>query len=154
LDYIALKIRKYPKGRQIAEKYFPRAIFNFLKEVYAYSHDSGILIRTIFWAIIFDFIGVALANYVLFLSLGITINVFDYITVIFLISIVSSLPISINNIGVKEWAYVTFFGIFGVDLSLAVTAALLSRFLQMILSFFALPFYLRNKAALKSKEGD
>ncbi len=145
IDFVALKIRKYPKGRQFAEKYFPRPLYRFLKEVYHYSHHSGILIRTVFWAVVFDFVGVALANYILFLSLGISMNILSYLSVIFLISIVSSLPISINNIGVKEWAYVTFFGIFGIDLSIAVTAALLSRFLQMILSFFALPFYLRSR---------
>jgi predicted SPOUT superfamily RNA methylase MTH1 len=46
---------------------------------------------------------------------------------------------------VKEWAYVTFFGFFGVSAAVVITVAILSRFLQMLLSFFALPVYLRNK---------
>jgi hypothetical protein len=54
-------------------------------------------------------------------------------------------PLSINNIGIKEWAYVTFFALVGVSVEIAVTAALLSRFIQMLISFIALPYYLRNR---------
>jgi hypothetical protein len=65
----------------------------------------------------------------------------DYMSVIFLISIVSSIPISINNLGVKEWAYIFFFGLFGVELTLAVTVVILSRVVQMLMSFLAVPLY-------------
>jgi hypothetical protein len=62
-----------------------------------------------------------------------------------LINIIASIPISINNIGIKEWAYHTFFVFISVDPSVAVTVALSSRFIQMLISFFALPEFLRRR---------
>ncbi len=106
---------------------------------------SSALNKSFFLSVFFSLIGIALVNYVLFWSLGINIGIIDYLTVIFLISFVSALPVSINNIGIKEWAYVTFFGFFGVAASAVVTVALVSRILQMIVSFAALPMYIRNK---------
>jgi uncharacterized membrane protein YbhN (UPF0104 family) len=94
---------------------------------------------------VFALLGVAAANYVLFWSLGVKISLLDYLSVIFLISIVSAIPVSINNIGIKEWAYVTFFGFFGVNSAVVIAIAIISRFLQMLFSFFALPIYIKNK---------
>ncbi len=96
-------------------------------------------------AALFVFVGVGLTNYTLFQALGNHIPFLSFLAVIFLVVIVSSIPISIGNIGIKEWAYVTFFGLIGVSPETAVTVALLSRFLQMILSFIALPGYLASK---------
>lgn len=94
---------------------------------------------------LFSFIGIALANFMLFQSMGIEIGIVNYLSVIFLISILASAPISIGNIGVKEWAYITLFGLFSISSSGAVTVVLISRFLQMMVSFSALPLYLKKK---------
>ncbi|KKR22161.1 MAG: Lysylphosphatidylglycerol synthetase/UPF0104 [Candidatus Moranbacteria bacterium GW2011_GWA2_39_41] len=126
-------------------KYVPEKILNFLTEMTNYHSNSGVLWRAVAASVAFGIIGLALTNFVLFLALGAKINVLDFLSVIFLISFVSAIPISINNIGVKEWAYVTFFGFFGISPALVITVAILSRFLQMLLSFLALPVYLKNK---------
>ncbi|PJA87275.1 MAG: hypothetical protein CO141_00290 [Candidatus Moranbacteria bacterium CG_4_9_14_3_um_filter_42_9] len=123
----------------------PKKISELVRELDHYNHNSKILFRSVGWSMLFALVGVALANYVLFLSLGVKIGLRDYLSVIFLISIVSAIPISINNIGIKEWAYVTFFGFFGVSASIVVAIAIISRFLQMLLSFLALPIYLESK---------
>ena len=78
-------------------------------------------------------------------KLSVGMNFLDYLSVIFLISIVASVPVSINNIGIKEWAYITFFAVFGIEASQVVSVAIISRFIQMLISFFALPIYLRRK---------
>jgi len=109
-----------------------------------YNKNSKILQKSILLTFAFDFVGIALANYILFLSLGIHIAFLNYLSVIFLISIIASVPVSINNIGVKEWAYITFFGAFGLSASSVITVAIISRFVQMFISFFALPVYLRR----------
>jgi len=103
------------------------------------------------YSIIFTFFGIVLSNYVLFLSLDTVINPISFLSVIFLISIISSMPVSIGNIGIKEWAYITMFGIFGVDSTISVTVVLLSRALQMGISLFAVPFYLSSKNKIDSK---
>lgn len=122
--------------------HIPQKIARFIFETQEYGASPRILAKTIFWGMIFQVIGVALANYILFWVLGIKISPLNYLSVIFLISIISSIPISINNIGLKEWAYLTFFGIYGLNASAAVTVAILSRLIQMLISFFALPAYL------------
>lgn len=101
--------------------------------------------RTSLWSASFIFVGVALSNFTLFHALGSDIGVFPFLSVIFLVTIISAVPLSINNIGIKEWAYITFFALVGVSVETAVTVALLSRFLQMLISFIALPQYLSTR---------
>lgn len=115
-----------------------------LEEVILYT-KKHIWSRTSLWSAFFIFVGIGLSNYTLFYALGNHIAFLPFLSVIFLIAVVSSVPVSINNIGIKEWAYVVFFGLIGVSVETAVTAALLSRFIQMLLSFIALPQYLSIK---------
>lgn len=144
-DIIIAKIRKYSFWR-VLKKYFPDKIVAFIIDLGTYNNDSKVIQKSILLAFAFDFIGIALANYILFMALGIQIGIFNYLSVIFLISIVSSVPISINNIGIKEWAYITFFGAFGLSASAVIAVAIISRIIQMLISFLALPIYLkRNK---------
>jgi uncharacterized protein (TIRG00374 family) len=128
-----------------AEKTVAKKIINIVKSILSFTSDAGVMRSAMLWSMVFGMIGVAGSNYILFLSVGERVAILDYLSVIFLISFVSSLPISINNIGVKEWAYVTFFGFLGVSSAVVITVAILSRLLQMIFSFLAWPFYLRNK---------
>ncbi len=106
---------------------------------------KDIWLRTSTWSGLFILVGIGLSNYTLFRALGSDIGFLPFFSVILLVAIVINLPISINNIGVKEWAYVAFFGLVGVSVETAVTAALLSRFIQMILSFIAIPQYLSTR---------
>jgi hypothetical protein len=76
---------------------------------------------------------------------GSDLKFIPFLSVIFLVTLISSVPLSINNIGIKEWAYVTFFGLLGVSIETAITVSILSRFLQMLISFIALPYYLKKE---------
>lgn len=125
-------------------KLLPVAVLKVAKDFSEYEKSEE-LKKSMLLSLLYNFFGVALLNYILFMSIGINIGIIEYLSVIFLVSIVSSVPISINNIGIKEWAYVTFFGLFGISSSAVVTIALVSRVLQMLVSFTALPAYLRNK---------
>ncbi|PIR73477.1 MAG: hypothetical protein COU40_01935 [Candidatus Moranbacteria bacterium CG10_big_fil_rev_8_21_14_0_10_35_21] len=145
IDIALAKMRRINLFKDRAKQILPLKFIAFLRDLSSYNGNSRILIRSILWGSVFSFIGVAVSNGILFWALGIKMNMLDYLSAIFLVSIISAIPISINNIGVKEWAYVTFFGVFGISSSLIITVALLSRFLQMILSFSALPIYLKNK---------
>jgi len=137
--------KKENNSNQGLRKYIPAKIANFMLEMKDYNNNTNVLWRAVVWSMVFNMVGLAAANFLFFLALGVSINPLDYLSVIFLISVLSAAPISINNIGVKEWAYVTFFGFFGVSSAVVITVAILSRFLQMFLSFLALPVYLQNK---------
>lgn len=117
------------------------------EEVVFYT-KKHIWLRVGAWSILFIFVGIALSNFMLFRALGSDLKFIPFLSVIFLVTLISSVPLSINNIGIKEWAYVTFFGLLGVSIETAVTVALLSRFLQMLISFIALPHYLKKENAL------
>lgn len=101
--------------------------------------------KVLLWSLLFMFVGVGVSNYALFQALGVELPPHIFFSTIFAATLVANIPISINNIGVKEWAYVFFFGLVGVAPEFAVTAALFSRLLQMLLSFIALPHYLKAK---------
>jgi len=138
--------RSIPFGKKLFEK-LPHLIQKYLGELGNY-RSKNILTTSILYAIAFSFVGIASTNYLLFVAVGSTPHILNFLGVIFLISIISAIPISIGNIGIKEWAYIFFFGFLGISASTAITVVLLSRFLQMIVTFFALPLYLRNKKDL------
>ncbi len=128
-------------------QWVPERIHRLFAEIQTLARGK-ILFRSLGYALMFNFIGVGLANLVLFYALGGDMRPLDYLGVIFIASIISSIPISINNIGLKEWAYVTFFAYLGVGAEIAIAVAITSRFIQMIVSFFAIPFYLRSRDLL------
>jgi uncharacterized protein (TIRG00374 family) len=143
LDILIMLIRR-KKFWSRFKRFFPDKFVDFMIDLGTYSGEHSVMKKAILWGIAFDFIGIALANYILFAALGLHIGLVNYLSVIFLISIIASVPISVNNIGIKEWAYITFFGAFGLPISAVVTVAIISRFIQMFLSFFAMPVYLRR----------
>ncbi len=107
--------------------------------------DKNIFWTTMNYSFLFMGVGIALANYMLFLAFGVHLSWLDFLSVTFLTNLIASLPISVGNIGVKEWAYVFLFGIFGVQSSVAVAVVLLARVLQMLVSLVAVPFYLNRQ---------
>jgi hypothetical protein len=141
---IAGIISKFSFWKKISQ-FMPKKILEIIKDFAEYKNDKNTLSKSLLLAVVYNLVGLAMVNYILFWGLGIQVGILNYLTVIFLISIVSAFPISINNIGIKEWAYVTFFGFFGVASSAVVVVALVSRVIQMIVSFTAVPFYLKNK---------
>lgn len=144
-DIIIAKARTVQFLKNIVVKIVPEKIIGLLRELGSYNKSSHTIIKATLLGGVFSLVGVALANYILFWALGIEIRILNYMSVIFLITVVSAIPVSINNIGIKEWAYITFFGLFAVNSAQVITVAILSRFLQMLLSFIALPLYLQNK---------
>jgi uncharacterized protein (TIRG00374 family) len=142
-DFLLLVFRK-SQTRKYMERFVPQKIMQLIKEIYSYRKLS-ILSKSLAWGVFFNFLGVGVATWMLFLDLHIHISFIDYMIAISLISIVSSIPVSIGNIGIKEWSFITFFGIFGVNGEAAISIAIFGRFLQMIVSFFAIPYYLKEK---------
>lgn len=126
----------------------PLAIFEKIKQAihrFRPLVEMDLYLQSFLLSIIFLGVGVGLSNYALWQALGADLSVSTFVGCIFLATLMANIPVSINNIGVKEWSYILVFGLVGVSAEMAVTAALLSRLLQMLLSFIALPTYLRSK---------
>ncbi len=145
VDLLIMKIRNFAFLQKLSARFLPEKIRHFFRELQAYNQDHGVLWKSIAWGGLFAMVGMAMANLVLLKALGVQISFLNYLSVIFLITIVSAIPVTVNNIGLKEWAYVTFFGFFGVSSAPIIVAAILGRFLQMLLSFVAFPMYLKSR---------
>lgn len=127
--------------------FFPLKVRDY---IWAFNNfrNREVMVPAYLYGILFAVIGLGFQNYMLFLAIGVHIPLMEYFGFIFLISILASLPVSIGNIGVKEWAYVVLFGLLGVSAPAAVTVVIISRVLQMLLSLGALPLYFANKRQL------
>ncbi len=110
-----------------------------------YYRSASVWMQSTWWGTMFAFFGLGVSNYILFLALGHTLPFFAFLGLVFLMALYVSLPISINNIGVKEWAYGVLFVLLGVSFETAVTVALISRVLQTGISLVALPLYMIEK---------
>lgn len=136
-------LRRAPCADFLA-RVLPLWLSHYLRDIWHY-RAQRIFWPAMIYAVIFSFVGLAAANYLLFLAVGIAPALLSYLGIIFFISIVSSLPISIGNIGVKEWAYILFFVDLGISSSVAVTVVFIGRVLQMLVSIFAVPLYLNMR---------
>jgi hypothetical protein len=135
------KTSKTARVRKLLE-YLPIKITNFLKELSVFGSDWKVFVRAMTYSFLFNLIGVGLANLILFWSLGINISLIDYFSVIFLISIVASIP---AGVGLKEWAYIAYFAPLGISIPGAVIVAILNRFLHLLVNLAALPIYLEER---------
>lgn len=142
-EFFLLILRLLPIWNYV-KNIFPQKITELIQEIFSY-RGKGILFKAIIWGIIFNFVGIGLASWMIFQDLHIPITFSQFMIAISIVSIVSSIPISIGNIGIKEWAFITFFGIFAVNGEAAISIAIFGRFLQMIVNFFAIPYYLKEK---------
>ncbi len=120
-----------------------RKAVEFLRALHEYSVHRVLFAKAFGMSVLFGLVGLALLNFILIVSLGIRIGILDYLSVIFLISIISSIPISV---GVPEWAYVMSFGFFGVSAPSIVAVAIMIRILQMVVTLTALPMYLASRS--------
>ena len=144
-SFSLLIVRELPLWSKV-KRFIPEKIRILLQEIRSFN-QFGILSKAALLGAAFNFIGVGLASWMLFLDLHIPITFVNFVMAISVVSIVSSIPVSIGNIGIKEWAFMTIFGIFAVDGEAAISIAIFGRFLQMTVTIFAIPFYLHDKKA-------
>ena len=62
-----------------------------------------------------------------------------------MIAVVTALPLSLNGLGIKEGAYVFFFGLAGIAAPQALALALLSRGLTLVVSLIGGAIYLTGR---------
>lgn len=146
--FLFLNFKKTSFVKKMFE-FFPEKVKKFFLELNEFGSDRKTFFLAMVFSFVFNLVGVGLANLVLFWSLGVKINPLDYLSVIFVISIVSSFPL---GIGFKEWSYIAFFAPFGISIPAVLMVAILNRFLQALINVFALPIYFGRKNQKLSKE--
>ncbi len=124
--------------------FLPEKIRNILNELGGYT-DHRFLVDSVLVSAVFAIVGVGLFNMTIFWALGEPVPVLPYLSVVFLISIIQSLPISVNNIGLKEWAYYALLPLIGIRPETALAVALLGRFIQVLVSVSGAPVFFRER---------
>lgn len=126
------------------KKHMPTFVHETVRSFARYSEPR--IVSTLFLlSTAFIMCGIIIANYMLFLACDMPVTFTQYIGVILIANVIAAVPISVGNIGTKEWAYILLFGMFGVSSSILVAIVLVSRVVQMCISLIAIPFFFRKK---------
>ncbi len=128
-------------GRRIK---FLSELYNYF---YLYRNQRGVIGKALTLSVFVQLAGI-IAVYILSLGLGRNIPLLAFLIYLPLIILFSMLPISISGLGVREGAFVVFFGLIGVKPETA-TAISLSWFITMSVgSLIGLVEYIRYKNIL------
>lgn len=77
---------------------------------------------------------IVLINYAIFEALGADVSLVYCFLAIPVILFITLLPVSINGLGIREWAYIYFFGRLGLSMTESVAASLMFFFLLILVS--------------------
>jgi uncharacterized protein (TIRG00374 family) len=112
--------------------------------IYAFRSHKRALLVVLALSLIFRLVSVS-GLYVQSLALHIPISFIWLMMILCLISVVSAVPLSLNSLGIKEGAYVFFFGLAGIVAPQALALALLSRALTLAVSLLGGVAYLLGR---------
>jgi uncharacterized protein (TIRG00374 family) len=112
--------------------------------IYAFRSRERVLLVVLAFSLLFRF-GHVLRLYVQSLALHVPISFVWLMMAVSLIAVVTSLPLSLNALGIQEGAYVFFFGLAGIAAPQALALALLSRGVRLVVSLVGGAIYLLGK---------
>ncbi len=86
-------------------------------------------------------LSVTIMGYCIFRSLHLQGSLLVFCSVLIMVNMLIALPISIGGLGLREYLFVTFFALLGIDPEHAVTFSLTFFALNLLWSFAGAPFY-------------
>ena len=95
--------------------------------------NKSLALGVVFVSLFFHAV-IVLINYAIFEALGAHVSLTYCFLVIPIILFITLLPVSINGLGIREWAYIYFFGQLGLSMTEAVAASLMFFFLLILVS--------------------
>ncbi|MEW6103675.1 MAG: lysylphosphatidylglycerol synthase transmembrane domain-containing protein [bacterium] len=123
------------------------AICKMHNAILLYSHHKSQFVFSLALSFITTFIWI-LTPYILSLSLGMKVSFFYFFIFIPLVYLISSIPISINGIGLREGTYTFLFYLVGVNKNIALSLGLLVSSLELFKALVGGFIYLVYKKAL------
>jgi glycosyltransferase 2 family protein len=124
-------------NRNITEKRFIKKILEKIEEILSLIHSfrdkKQVVFKAMILSIIFNLLTI-INVYVVSYALDIPVSFFALFIFVPLILIISSIPLSINAIGIAEGAYVFCLGIVGLSAPEALSIALLMRAKTLVVS--------------------
>ena len=129
-----------------------KAVSSFLQDMGAFSHDKKALFLVTLLSFVVQFIVIGIV-FILGSCIGIETSVFYYFIFVPLIILLSFLPISLNGIGIREWAFVFFFSTVGASKVEAISLSLSFFFVTVVASLLGGLSYLLWKDDGYTEEG-
>ncbi len=115
-----------------AQKYILK-LHKIHTSINTYQHERSALLASLFWSVVFMLL--AIANvYTSALAFSRPVSLVDVAVVVPIILVVAMFPITINGIGLQEWAYVLMFTWLGMPASLGLSTILLIRAKDILLA--------------------
>ena len=118
--------------RLLGPKWFER-IGRVAESIALAIRNPSTFLWAMFWSFAFH-ITLVLVNYAIFIALNINLPLISFVLYVPIIAAIQLVPVSVNGFGVREVAYVYFFGTVGVSSSGAAAASLLFGILVMLVS--------------------
>lgn len=123
--------------RYLVKEGFVKYVFEKIREItsliQSFSDKKKVLFKTMFLSIMFNLLTI-LNVYVVGIALDLQVKIFDLFILVPLILLISSIPLSINAIGIAEGAYVLCLSLVGFSASEALSIALLMRAKTLVVS--------------------
>jgi uncharacterized membrane protein YbhN (UPF0104 family) len=112
--------------------------------IYAFRGHGRVLLVVLALSLLFRF-GYVFGLYVQSLALHVPVSFVWLMMAVSLIAVVTSLPLSLNAIGIQEGAYVFFLGLAGIAAPQALALALVSRGVRLAVSLMGGVIYLLGR---------
>lgn len=101
---------------------------------------KGLLSKIFFYSIIFQILAGVFSATIMY-SFGIREHISALLLISYVVAFLSSLPISFNGIGVREYAYIVLLGQLGYPLSVTFAIGVASFLIQVVVGIIGLLFY-------------
>jgi len=151
---IALGLLWSPAGRpvgRLATRFMPEKVKKGLRKCYDMtSQMTGRptpLALSFGLALAFQLL-VIITNYMVAQAVGVSVSLSTLMLVVPLALIVASIPISVNGVGLREWAYVNLWGAFGVSREQAIVCSLMFFALWVVMGLTGMIVYLTRRRIL------
>ena len=123
-------------------------IKSFYLSIVDYRNNLPVLYKTIFISFVVNFIRV-IQTYLLFLAVGANIQFIHVLMFVPISLVITTLPISIAEIGIKEGIYIYLFSTVGIDMALSFLASVIGTILLFVAIIPGFLFYVFEDSTLK-----
>ncbi len=121
---------------KITFKKLNEKLTRLISSVYIFRDKKHILIRLIATSVLVYLTSLTL-RYVVYLSLGLEIELIHFFSIVIIVSMLVQLPISFAGIGIREGSYVFFFAKLGIEPEIALIFSMLEFFPGLLINLSA-----------------
>lgn len=155
---VAMALVLFTDLSQFIIGWLPGFIKRFVEHITMFRNNVKVLLWAVALSILFYIVDLTV-NWLIFLFLGVEVPFYYVMALVPMVYLVSLLPITINGLGVRENAYVFFFGLVGLKPEVTFSMALVILFLVLslgvtggifLLAHFIRPVLTRQKAVAQN----